>query len=170
MSKKIIMLIEKFILKVKERYPHLNIGYDYCSETDEYDIWHIDPQLQFEDKDFIKFVGRLMKEILFDNNVFDFSFGYDHLKAKALFTGYEYDDVSYNIEVGTSFTSNIVAETDFYYPNFDSVKLNDIKTSFTFHQNNRLNNFNVLNDKDVLVSELKQCIIYGNKQEERLVA
>ncbi|MDD2433486.1 MAG: hypothetical protein PHX01_07365 [Clostridia bacterium] len=72
MSKKVIVLIEKFISGVKERYPRLIIGYDYCSETEEYNIWHIDSKLQFEDEDFIKFVGRLMKEILLDNNVFDF--------------------------------------------------------------------------------------------------
>jgi hypothetical protein len=169
MSKKVIMLIEKFISEVKGRYPRLIIGYDYCSETEEYNIWHIDSKLQFKDEDFIKFVGRLMKEILLDNNVFDFSFGYDHLKAKTLLARYNYH-VSYNVEVDASFVSNMAGKTDFYYPNSDSVKLDDIKTSFILARNNRLNSFNVFNDKNNLSSGLEQCFIYNDKQEERLVA
>ena len=74
--------IELFINKIKEQYPDLNIFVDYDEEVDEYDIWHTDAKLQFEDSNFCKFVGSLMQEYLFSNGIYNFSFGYDHMKAK----------------------------------------------------------------------------------------
>jgi len=98
MNERKTMLIETFISKVKEKYPSVMIGYEFCSETGEYDIWHTDSRLQFEDQDFLKYVGKLMQEILFDNNLFEFCFGYDHLKFKELSSSYNYDVIVNEVE------------------------------------------------------------------------
>ncbi len=73
--------INIFINKIKEKYPDLDIFVDYDEEVNEYDIWHTDAKLQFGDSNFCKFVGGLMQEYLFSNGIYNFSFGYDHMKA-----------------------------------------------------------------------------------------
>lgn len=74
--------ISIFINKIKEQYPNLNIGVDYDKDEDVHYIWHTDAKLQFGDSNFCKFVGSLMQEYLFSNGIYNFSFGYDHMKAK----------------------------------------------------------------------------------------
>lgn len=144
-------LIKRFISRIKERYPHLIIDYDHYPESDEYDIWHVDYKLQFEDIEFLKYVGELMKEILFDNEVFNYSFGYDYLKAKALFNDNSYAN---NVDVFTSFISNSNERINFYYSNIEPIKLEGIKTSLIFSGENRANNFNVSNGRDNYVLSL----------------
>ena len=69
-------LINCFILKVKERYSHLNICVEYNKNTNEYIIEHDNSKLQYEDKEFLVYVGKQIKEILYNNNIYNFSFGY----------------------------------------------------------------------------------------------
>lgn len=77
-------LIESFIKAIKNEYPSLIIGYDFDDEMDQYDIWHIDSNLEFSDKNFKSFVAEKAREYLFNNNIYNFSFGYDHYKYKKL--------------------------------------------------------------------------------------
>ncbi len=81
---KIIELIEEFKGQIKDRYPGLYIDFDYDSDLDEYDIWHNDSDLEFKDDDFTEFVGRKAQELFYDNEIYNFSFGYDHFKTKEL--------------------------------------------------------------------------------------
>jgi hypothetical protein len=56
------------------------IDYSYDDDNDLFDIWHDDRALQFENNDFLRKIGTLLKEILYANDVFNVSFGYDVLK------------------------------------------------------------------------------------------
>lgn len=161
-------LIEQFIAKIKGSYPNLIIDFDYNLETDEYDVWHLDSKLQFEDEAFVKYVGQLMQEILFDNGIFNFSFGYDHLKVKSSIIEYNFD-AGYDVEVGLTFNSNS-EKLDFYFSNSNPIKLDDIKTNINFFGKNRANYFNVLNNGENLSNGLEYRIEYINKDRERLVA
>ena len=78
MEKNRTELIKKFKDRIIARYPELYVDFEYDSEQDEYDIWHNNPELEFNDEKFIKFVGEAAQEILFNNNIYNFSFGYDY--------------------------------------------------------------------------------------------
>ena len=76
-------LIQEFISKIKSKYGSaVDVQYEYNIKNKEYDIWHNNAQLQFESKEFQEFIGEQINTILFDNDVFDFSFGYDYFKSK----------------------------------------------------------------------------------------
>jgi len=78
----IIELIKKFKDKVAAHYPELYIDFEYDSELDEYDIWHDNFELEFRDEKFMKFISEVAQEVFFDNNIYNFSFGYDYHKTK----------------------------------------------------------------------------------------
>lgn len=72
--------INKFEAKINDRYPDLKIGHSYDAEEDYYHIWHTNSHLQFEDDDFPGFVGGLIKECFYSNDIYNFSFGYDYIE------------------------------------------------------------------------------------------
>ncbi|MDF2880170.1 MAG: hypothetical protein K0R54_727 [Clostridiaceae bacterium] len=72
--------IEIFISKLKNKYQEVNFGYVYNEESNIYDIWHDNYTLQFENLNFLKNVGLLIKDILYNNEIFNISFGYDFTK------------------------------------------------------------------------------------------
>lgn len=69
--------IKQFINEFKVIYPTVSIGYDYDEENDFYSILHNNQELQFNDKEFSTKVGNLIKEILYKNDIYNFSFCYD---------------------------------------------------------------------------------------------
>lgn len=69
--------ISIFKAKIKEKYPHLTVDYSYDADEDYYHIWHTNSRLEFEDDVFPGFVGGLIRECFYANNIFNFSFGYD---------------------------------------------------------------------------------------------
>jgi len=72
--------IQRFISEVKEKYPSLHIDYEYNTETNEYNIWHDDKELESNDDDFLKFAGEKAEKLLFSNDIYNFYFGYDYCK------------------------------------------------------------------------------------------
>lgn len=86
-------LIKEFISQVLEGYPSLHVDYSYDNELDEYDIWHNNHELEFDSEDFLQYVGKKADELLFQNKIYNFSFGYNHSKAREL----ECEVKSYNI-------------------------------------------------------------------------
>lgn len=68
-------LIQEFINSIKVKYPNLHIRYEYDLEIDEYYIWHDNWELEYKNKEFLHFVGEKAQEILFDNGIYNFSFG-----------------------------------------------------------------------------------------------
>lgn len=81
MDSKKIGLIEKFISEIKNKYSNLYIEYNYDEQDDLYEIWHNNADLEYKDEEFKKIVASKAKEILFDNDIFNFYFGYDHFKT-----------------------------------------------------------------------------------------
>lgn len=77
-------LIKKFVVEIKNQYPALYIETCYDNEEDLYEIWHNDANLEYGDKHFKKTIGLKAQEILFNNNIFNFYFGYNHLKSLEL--------------------------------------------------------------------------------------
>ena len=78
-----VKAIKKFILEIKKNHT-LNIGYVYLKEDDLFDIWHDSKELQFHDKEFLKFVGLQLQNLLYSKGIYNISFGYDYVKAKIL--------------------------------------------------------------------------------------
>ena len=78
-------IVCQFISKLKEKYGSLiYVEYKFNHDINEYEIWHNNSDLQFKDADFRTFVGQLIKELFYNNGIFDFSFGYDYFKSKNL--------------------------------------------------------------------------------------
>jgi len=77
--------IQEFIRANKDKYPDLYIDYDYDLESDWFKIWHNDFQMRFVNwsinYEFSAFIGQMIKDILYKNNIYNFSFGYDCAKA-----------------------------------------------------------------------------------------
>ena len=72
-----IRLIENFIESIKEKY-NIKINWEYDEVYDCYDIWHTNDRLQFEDDEFMSFVGQLVRDIFYNNNVYNIGFGYKY--------------------------------------------------------------------------------------------
>lgn len=137
-----IELIKKFVNKVNSYYPGLYINFSYDEGIDEYEIWHNNPQLEFQDSEFKKIVGQIAQDILFDNNVYNFSFGYDHHKTKKI----EKRKNEYSIKNTKVNTFEII------YSDID-------KTSK--HGNNA--NFNILDESNRIVySDIDSISKHGN--------
>lgn len=111
--------IKEFVDTIKKEYPSLMIDYYYDDEDEYFAIWHNNPKLQFENDNFLEYVGGLMKEKLVSNGVKDFSFAYDYYKAK------EYEDNRFK-----SFLNNIEAVFKNYNINKNSFEIHvDVKNS-----------------------------------------
>jgi|WetSurMetagenome_2_1015567.scaffolds.fasta_scaffold423394_3 hypothetical protein len=76
------ILVNQFIEEIVKHYPTLEIHYSYDFIEDEYDIWHSDFNLQFNNKEFHEFAGKLMLEYFYKNGIYNFSFGYDYYKSE----------------------------------------------------------------------------------------
>lgn len=73
--------IIKFIEKLKTQYPELIIDYEYNEEEDQYKIWHTNREIQSSNtNNFLDYCGNLLRTILYNNNIYNFSFGYDYYK------------------------------------------------------------------------------------------
>jgi len=73
--------IIKFIEKIKIQYPELIIEYEYDENEDQYKIWHTNREIQSSNtNDFLDYCGNLLRTILYNNNIYNFSFGYDYYK------------------------------------------------------------------------------------------
>ena len=64
-----IILINEFIDEIKKQFSSLHIDYEYNSETDEYNIWHNDRNLELNDACFLKYTSEKAEGILFKNDM-----------------------------------------------------------------------------------------------------
>lgn len=69
---------------MKIEYPWLEIGYEYDSECNEFDIWHNSYELGIDNIEFARVSGKLIRRYLFNRNIYSFSFGYDHKRDKKI--------------------------------------------------------------------------------------
>lgn len=113
MDENILSQINKFMEVIKNNYPALYIDYEYDEENDEYLIWHNDMHLQFENNEFIKYVGNKAQDLLYGKDIYNFSFSYDYAKAQKIVEG-KYSqfynitlpNTEYSIEKKSGFTTN----------------------------------------------------------------
>jgi|GEM_PF-5886742 len=71
------LYIQKFIVLLRKEYPTILINYSYDKEEDFYSIQHNSKELQFNNEEFLNKVGQLINEVLYENDIYNFSFGYD---------------------------------------------------------------------------------------------
>ena len=71
------LLVKKFMKEVNNFYPELVIKCRYNPGNNEYEIRHNNAQLEFQDSIFNSIIANLAQRILFDNNIYNFSFGYE---------------------------------------------------------------------------------------------
>jgi hypothetical protein len=76
--------VNEFISKISTEYPSIHIDYEYDSDENEYIIWHNDSKLEYDDPKFKSFVAKAARDYLFNNNIYNFSFGYDYFKSLEL--------------------------------------------------------------------------------------
>jgi len=72
-------LIPEFIEKIKIKYPDIDIQWEYYKRENQYDISH---NYIYEDIKFSSYVGELIKEMFFNNRIFNVCFAYDYNKYK----------------------------------------------------------------------------------------
>lgn len=71
--------IIEFIEKLKSQYSELIIDHEYNEEEGQYNIWYINRKLQFSTtNEFLNYSGNLIRTILYDNNIYNFSFGFKY--------------------------------------------------------------------------------------------
>jgi hypothetical protein len=122
-------LVNEFISKISSEYPLLHIDYEYDSNEDEYIIWHNDSQLEYNDSSFKSFVAKAANEFFFNNNIYNFSFGYNHFKSIEL----------KNREI--TFDISTIDKIDFGYTSALDNKINyliDYNLNFNFRNDMRI--------------------------------
>lgn len=156
--------INDFKEKIKVKYPELYIGYSYNADEDYYHIWHTNSHLQFEDDDFLKLIGGLIRECFYSKDIYNFSFGYDYLEDEKSKLIYEvkrkYNDITLNIGqmVGTQQPIHyhlIKNYTSLNWANFDSIKIDFDAKDLSF--------CNQLIRQVPLVSQVVECDNQPNK-------
>lgn len=87
--------IEKFVNKIKEKYPDIKIKCDYDKEDDEYEILYTDKDLLDYDEKFNDYVAELTDE-MFGYGVYNFYIAYDY---NAFFSELKKIKIEYNDEL-----------------------------------------------------------------------
>jgi hypothetical protein len=72
-------IVKQFITQLKTQWDNLVVEYRYDADEDVWDIWHFNYGLQYNDMNFQKAVGKLIRTLFFDQGIFNISFGYKHL-------------------------------------------------------------------------------------------
>ena len=72
-------IIKQFISQLKTQWDNLVVEYSYDALEDMWDIWHFNHGLQYNDMNFQKSVGKLIRTLFFDQGIFNISFGYKYL-------------------------------------------------------------------------------------------
>ncbi|KZL94193.1 hypothetical protein [Clostridium magnum] len=164
-------LIKVFILSVKEKYSDLIIDYAYDEDVGMYDIWHNNKVLQFESESFLEFIGSKMKEILYNNGMFNFSFGYDYIKAKSL-------EPSYILQKDTTVYANpsiiqskhMPAINRFSYSiNLEKDTISNVRPNFVFTSGEGLSTFGFYSEvQNIVLNEPTLQLAHVKKKVEEM--
>ena len=106
--------MEAFQALIKAKYPDLRIGYTYDADEDYYHIWHTNRQLQYEDDIFPVFIGGLLKDCFYSQDIFNFSFGYNYSEDEKSRLVYEFKSHYYNQITINIAKQLITRDIDFY--------------------------------------------------------
>jgi hypothetical protein len=69
--------VKRLISQLKIEWDNLAIEYAYDAQN-TWDIWHFNYRLQYNNMNFQKSVGKLIRTLFFDQGIFNISFGYKH--------------------------------------------------------------------------------------------
>jgi|GEM_PF-4976981 len=72
-------IVKQFIIKLNSQWNDLDIEYSYDDQEDIWDICHFNYDLQYNNIEFQKSAGKLIRTLFFDQGIFNLSFGYKHL-------------------------------------------------------------------------------------------
>lgn len=78
----VIELIEEIIMKIKQEYPDLNLSWQYDLTENSYEINHDGLDLELHNEKFAIFVGTLIKNVLYDNGVYNVWINADYDKSR----------------------------------------------------------------------------------------
>ena len=59
-------IVKQFITQLKTQWDNLVVEYRYDADEDVWDIWHFNYGLQYNDMNFQKAVGKLIRTLFFD--------------------------------------------------------------------------------------------------------
>jgi hypothetical protein len=85
-------IIDKVIKIIRDKYPEIYIDYDYLEDSNTYEIWFNKIELR-EDLKFQSFIGRLIKEYLHPNSIYNFYIDYNEEKSNLLAKNEEVNDL-----------------------------------------------------------------------------
>ncbi|QXE18379.1 hypothetical protein [Clostridium sp. 001] len=164
-------LIKVFIKSIKQKYSNIIIDYDYDEDEDIYDIWHNNETLQFENESFLDFVGSKMKEIFYNNDMFNFSFGYDYFKAKSLEPSYKLQrDTIVNADsiiINSKLMSDINRFS--YSINLEKDTISNIRPKFMFTSSKGLSTFEFYSeDQNTVLHESTLLLTHVNKEDQEM--
>lgn len=72
-------IVKQFISQLTIQWDDLVVEYSYDTREDVWDIWHFNYGLQYNDMNFQKSVGKLVRTLFFNQGIFNISFGYKHI-------------------------------------------------------------------------------------------
>ncbi|HHY59393.1 MAG TPA: hypothetical protein GX504_02140 [Clostridia bacterium] len=97
--------IEKFIQEIQKRWADIDIRYEYDAKDDIWDMWHHHAELEYQDLEFQRLAGNLIRTIFYDQGIFNISFGYKHVRRAF----YEYTPVQWVLSEGETISPKWVA-------------------------------------------------------------
>lgn len=76
--KDVKLLIKEFISHIEKEFGNIKIKYTYDPVEDMHWVYHNNEKLEYKNPKFQQFVGYLVKNLIFENNIFNFSFAYSY--------------------------------------------------------------------------------------------
>ncbi|MCF7913197.1 MAG: hypothetical protein K9M99_11755 [Candidatus Cloacimonetes bacterium] len=123
--------IEEVVKKISSKYPKIIIGYNFDEGC--YFIWHNNKHLEYEDKEFRRYTGKLLFDYFFEHDIFNVCISYDLDES---LKEYKSNDVlDYGISI--SFKDNGISEIPL------EINQPDIRESILFNNNIQLDNFRI---------------------------
>ena len=71
-------IVKQFVSQLTIQWDDLVVEYSYDTREDVWDIWHFNYGLQYNDMNFQKSAGKLVRTLFFNQGIFNISFGYKH--------------------------------------------------------------------------------------------
>jgi len=95
-------IVKQFIMQLKKQWNNLVVEYRYDTDEDVWDIWHYNYELQYNDINFQKSIGKLIRTQFFDQGIFNISFGYKHKTENYVFNTAGLISVELSVAIGDS--------------------------------------------------------------------
>jgi len=133
--------VMQLISQLKTQWDDLVVEYEYDAQDDVWDIWHFNYELQYNDMNFQKLVGKLIRALFFDQGTFNISFGYKHITDGHVFTTGENTSISFFVTTGNNVPVNwLISPPNRQKTSLEGITVNNIY-GYLQHSD-LLNNYN----------------------------